>query len=43
LNLKCDILVSNFAFKCNLYRYNTAAQGGMHRAAGGAAAQVESS
>jgi hypothetical protein len=25
LNLKCDILVSNFAFKCNLYRYNAGA------------------
>jgi hypothetical protein len=22
LNLKCDILVSKFAFKCNSYRYN---------------------
>jgi hypothetical protein len=21
LKLKCDFLVSNFAFKCNLYRY----------------------
>ena len=21
MKLKCDILVSNFAFKCNLYRY----------------------
>jgi hypothetical protein len=21
LNLKCDIVVSKFAFKCNLYRY----------------------
>jgi hypothetical protein len=24
LNLKCDFLVSNFAFKFNLYRYNMA-------------------
>jgi hypothetical protein len=24
LNLKCDILVSKFPFKCNLYRYNSA-------------------
>jgi hypothetical protein len=24
LNLKCDILVSKFAFKFNLYRYTTA-------------------
>jgi di/tricarboxylate transporter len=25
LNLKCDILISKFAFKVNLYRYNTLA------------------
>jgi hypothetical protein len=25
LNLKCDILVSKFAFKCNLYRCYTSA------------------
>jgi hypothetical protein len=25
LNLKCDLLVSNFAFKCNVYRYYTEA------------------
>jgi hypothetical protein len=23
LYLKCDILVTNFALKCSLYRYNT--------------------
>jgi hypothetical protein len=25
LNLKCDILVSTFTFKCSLYRYTAAA------------------
>ena len=30
LNLKCDILVSKFAFKCNLYRY----VGGLRAAVG---------
>jgi hypothetical protein len=41
LNLKCDILVSKYAFKCNLYRYDTAtgdacfvAGGGNNTAAG---------
>jgi hypothetical protein len=25
VNLKCDLLVSKFAFKCSLYRYDTRA------------------
>jgi hypothetical protein len=27
LNLKCDILISKFAFKCNLCRYITGDEG----------------
>jgi hypothetical protein len=29
LNLKCDILVSKFAFKSNLYHYKAAQKAGM--------------
>jgi hypothetical protein len=31
LNLKCDILVSKFAFKCNLYRYTGGVPGRSRR------------
>jgi hypothetical protein len=41
LNLKCDILVSKFAFKCNLYHFTSAPRRAVRRRRGGAV-QLES-
>jgi hypothetical protein len=43
LNLKFDLLVSKFAFKCNLYRYTAGGNGGITADGLGGAVQVESS
>jgi hypothetical protein len=41
LSLSSDILVSKLAFKCNLYRYNTAEKLHPHRGGGGGGGEEE--